>query len=122
MLAWSAFVLILMCWSLAITDFSGEILPLAFAVPFLYALYSVNACLLPYVLNRMLDDISKGRTPFTMKNANRLVFLAIILLLYVVFETLLSTVDSHFVLTLESSSVEVGNFVQIGRASCRERV
>lgn len=47
-----------------------------------------------------------------MKNANRLVFLAIILLLYVVFETLLSTVDSHFVLTLESSSVEVGNFVR----------
>lgn len=111
-LAWSFFAFILMCCSLASTSFSGEIIPLAIAVPFLYALYSANACLLPFVLNRMLDDISKGRTPFTMQNANRLALLAIILLLCTVFEALLTTVDSHFVLSLGEHSVEVGNFVR----------
>ncbi len=47
-----------------------------------------------------------------MQNANRLALLAIILLLCTVFEALLTTVDSHFVLSLGEHSVEVGNFVR----------
>lgn len=109
---WSAFGVILMCYSLAHTDFKGEILPLVYAVPFLYALYSANACLLPLTLGRMLGDISQDRTPFTLQNARRLLFLALILLLYAALEALLASVDSQFILLVDNNSIEVGNFIR----------
>lgn len=112
MAAWFVFVLALMCFSLAATNVEDDILPLAFAVPFLYALYSINSCLLPLTLGRMLGDISKNRTPFTLRNANRLLFLALVLLLYSVLEALLASVDSQFVLIAGNDSIEVGNFIR----------
>lgn len=112
MIAWSIFALGLMCLSLASSNFPDDVLPFALAVPFLYALYSANSCLLPLTLDKILADISQERTPFTIQNSNRLAFLAIVLLLYVVFETLLVTVDSQFVLSLGEYSVEVGNLVR----------
>lgn len=109
---WSVFVLVLMSYSLFTTEFTDDILPLAFAVPFLYALYSANTCLLPLVLGRMLGDISEGRTPFTLQNAKRLLFLALILLLYALLEMLLVTVDSQFILSVGEHSIEVGSFIR----------
>lgn len=108
---WSLFALVLMCCSIFSTDFEGELLPLACAVPFLYALYSANACILPFILGRMLGDISENRTPFTLTNANRLLLLAVTLLLYTLLEALLASVDSQFVLSLNNSSIEIGNLV-----------
>lgn len=110
--SWSIFVLILMCYYIATTKFDNEILPLAYAVPSLYALYSANSCLLPVILSRMLGDISEDRTPFTFQNANRLLFLALVLLLYSVLEALLASVDSHFVFIAGNASIEIGGFMR----------
>lgn len=60
----------------------------------------------------MLGDISEGRTPFTLQNAKRLLFLALILLLYAVLEMLLATVDSQFILSVGEHSIEVGSFIR----------
>ena len=109
---WSISVLILMIYSLSKTDFGDEILPLALAVPFLFALYSANSCLLPFVFGRMLGDISEDRTPFTLQNANRLLFLALVLLMYAVLEVLLATADSQFILSVGTHSIEIGNFMR----------
>lgn len=105
---WSFAVLALICYSLATSSLDSSVFPLALAVPFLYALYSADACLLPILLGRILNDISKNRTPFTLQNANRLLLLALVLLLYAVFEALLTSVDSQFVMSLGSNSIEVG--------------
>ena len=109
---WSTFALILMCYSIGTTDFGSEMLPLVYAVPVLYALYSANSCLLPFVLGKMLSDISQNRTPFTLINAKRLLALALILLLYAILETLLASVDSQFILSVNDNSIEVGNFMR----------
>lgn len=109
---WCIAVLALMCFSLSQTNFNGEILPLALAVPFLFILYSLNACLIPFIFGKMLSDISEDRTPFTLRNANRLLFLALILLMYAIFEALLASVDSQFVLIAGNDSIEVGNFIR----------
>lgn len=60
----------------------------------------------------MLSDISQNRTPFTLINAKRLLILALILLLYAILETLLASVDSQFILSVNDNSIEVGNFVR----------
>lgn len=109
---WCIAVFVLMCFSLSQMSFDGEMLPLALAVPFLFILYSLNACLIPFVFGKMLNDISENRTPFTFKNSNRLLFLAVVLLMYAVFEALLASVDSQFVLIAGNDSIEVGNFIR----------
>lgn len=109
---WSIFALTLMCFSIVTTDFGNDLLPLALAVPSLFALYSATSCLLPLILGRMLGDISRNRTPFTLRNANRLLLLALVLLLYAIFEALTGSLDSQFVLSAGNHSIEVGNFVR----------
>ena len=108
MALWGIAVLGLICYSLATSNFDNGIPPLGLAVPVLYALYSVDACFLPILLGRILDDISKGRTPFTLQNARRLLLLALVLLLYAIIEAISTSVDSQFVLSFGSNMVEVG--------------
>lgn len=110
-IVWALFTLSIMCYSLTSSQLKEEMLPLVFAVPLIYAIYSANACLLPFILGKMLGDISEHRTPFTMKNAKRLLLLSFILLLYTALEALLTTVDSQFACIIAEQSIEVGNFI-----------
>ncbi len=87
-------------------------MPLAIAIPILYALYSANSCLLPLVFVKILSDISASRTPFTLRNASLLQQLALILLVYTALETLLAAIGSQFAFSAESNFIQVGGLVR----------
>lgn len=109
---WSIFILVLMGFSLANASLDDKAIPFAIALPFLYALYGAVFCMVPWTLGNMLGELSTARTPFTIKNARRLRFMALVLVLYSVLESLLSFVDSEFALSIDDGQhIQVGNLV-----------
>ena len=101
-----------MCVAIIESDFPSDAFFLALSLPIAYALYSANSCMLPLILSKILESISDDRTPFTIKNANRLLWLALIMLLYDLLGELLNIVDTQFLLQIGDSSIMVGTFVR----------
>lgn len=112
LIAWSIVAVGLMAYSTFQSDFPTAITPLAVTVLVLYALYSANSCLLPLIFGKMLKDISKSRTPFTLNNAKLLKDLALILLIYAALETLLAAVGAQLEFTIDNNSIQVGSMIR----------
>ena len=108
---WGAFGIAVMIYSIVTSNPIADVMPIAISVPFVFALYSANASMLPLVFGNMLGDISKDSTPFTLKNSRRLFYIAVILLISALLEELLAIVSSQFSLAIVSNSIEVGDFI-----------
>lgn len=109
---WSITTICFMCYSIFTADLPNNVFAAALAEPFIYTLYSANACMLPLIFGNFLGDISEERTPFTMKNSKRLKWLGFILLLYSVLEEALAFTASQFGITLASSSIYMESFAR----------
>lgn len=109
---WSVAALVILCYGIIVSDLPSDMLPVAWAIPFVNALYSANACLLPLIFGNMLGDISVDRTPFTMRNSKRLMWLGFILVAYSVLEEIFAFFTSQFDVSLLQSAIQLGDIIR----------
>lgn len=109
---WNILVTILLCYGIVSSDLPPDILPIAWAIPFINALCAANTCMLPLIFGNMLGEISENRTPFTMKNSKRLLAIGFILVAYSVLEEVFVFFISQFDVSMLDSVIHLGNVVR----------
>lgn len=105
---WGIAVIALMVHSLLSSE---QLILSGFAVPTIYLLHTINFCLVPIILDKIVSDISIQGTPFTLRNAQRLFALACVFIAYTALEALLIAADTRFLFMVHNDSVRVGNFI-----------
>lgn len=110
LLLWSTLAFSVMCYAVFSSSPPIESILQSLVIPVAYALYSANSCLIPLILSRILGDISIDGKAFTLKNSKRLMFLAILQIVYALLEALLASSNQQFLSYVGNTSVEVGRF------------